>query len=215
MAHGARVRRRPRACAPDRTLYELRGGNAAVNESQKFSDVVAMAPAGPSTVISGLCGRGQAVSAGGPRRPGRVHGHPGGGPRSGARATPGHGQLVRRAVRPDRLRRGACAFLHGEDGAPAARPAGQSQERIAASETMSVASRTTDRIDRRFRPKSAKRRRRPSGIVRDLKKSAFALMTGFEKIGILTEISGKDWYISKGYWISSEMRPVRTSSGCV
>ena len=42
MAHGARVRRRPRACAPDRILYELRGGNAAVNQSQKFSDVVAM-----------------------------------------------------------------------------------------------------------------------------------------------------------------------------
>ena len=54
-------------------------------------------------------------------------------------ATPGHGSLVRRAVRPDRLRRGACAFLYGEHGAPAARPAGQSQERIAASETMTVA----------------------------------------------------------------------------
>ena len=79
-----------------------------------------------------------------------VHGLPGGGPQSGARATPGHGPLVRRAVRPDRLRRGACAFLHGEHGAPAARPAGQSQERIAASETMTVAPGMAGRIDAAF-----------------------------------------------------------------
>ena len=42
MAHGARVRRRPRACASDRIVNELCGGNAAVNQSQKFSDIVAM-----------------------------------------------------------------------------------------------------------------------------------------------------------------------------
>ena len=66
------------------------------------------------------------------------------------RATPGHGSLVRRAVRPDRLRRGACAFLHGEHGAPAARPAGQSQERIAASETMTVACWMAGGIDAAF-----------------------------------------------------------------
>ena len=104
----------------------------------------------PGQGISGLCGRGQAVSAGGRRRPGRFHGLSGGGPRSGARATPEHGQLVRRAVRPDRLRRGACAPLHGEHGAPAARPAGQSQERIAASETMTVAPGMVGRIDAAF-----------------------------------------------------------------
>ena len=43
-------------------------------------------------------------------------------------------------------------------GAPAARPAGQPQERIAASETMTVASRMAGRIDQRFRPQKA-----PSG----------------------------------------------------
>ena len=107
---------------------------------------------------------GQAVSAGGRRRPGRVHGLSGGGPRSGARATPGHGPLVRRAVRPDRLRRGACAFLHGEHGAPAARPAGQSQERIAASETMTVAPGMAGRIDAAF---SAENRQVTPKALRD------------------------------------------------
>ena len=43
---------------------------------------------------------GQTVSAGGRWRPGRVHGLPGGGPRSGARATPGYGPLVRRTFDP-------------------------------------------------------------------------------------------------------------------
>ena len=52
----------------------------------------------PDREYPAFCGRGQALSAGGRRRPGRVHGLPGGGPRSGARATPGHGPLVRRAV---------------------------------------------------------------------------------------------------------------------
>ena len=65
----------------------------------------------------------------------------------GAAATPGHGSLVRRAVRPDRLRRGACAFLHGEHGAPAARPAGQPKERVAATETMTAAPGWAGRID--------------------------------------------------------------------
>ena len=59
----------------------------------------------PGHGVSGLRRRGQALSAGGRRRSGRVHGLSGGGPRSGARATPGYGPLVRRAVRPDRLRR--------------------------------------------------------------------------------------------------------------
>ena len=38
-------------------------------------------------------------------------------------------------------------FLHGEHGAPAAQPAGQSQERIAASETMTAALGMAGRID--------------------------------------------------------------------
>ena len=66
------------------------------------------------------------------------------------------------------------------------------------------------RADRRgrFRPKIAKRCRRHSGTVLSLKKSAFALMTDFEKAGILTKIAGKDCYISTQYRLSSEMRSV-------
>ena len=58
---------------------------------------------------------------------------------------------------------------------------------------------------RRFRPKIVKRRRRHSGTVLNLKKSAFALMTDFEKAGIRTSISGKDSYISTRYRFSSKM----------
>ena len=62
----------------------------------------------------------------------------GGGPRSGARATPGHGPLVRRTVRPDRLGRGAGAVRHGEHGAPAARSTGQPQDWITATERLTA-----------------------------------------------------------------------------
>ena len=59
---------------------------------------------------------------------------PGSDPRSGAL---GDARLVRRSVRSDRVRRCACPFQHGEDGAASARPARQPQERIAASEAVS------------------------------------------------------------------------------
>ena len=42
----------------------------------------------------------------------------------------------------------------------------------------------------------------------EFEKSAFALMTDFGKAGILTEIAGKDCYISTRYRISSEIRSV-------
>ena len=60
--------------------------------------------------------------------------------------TPGHGPLVRPTVRSNRVRRGAGPFRHGEHGASQVRPAGQPQERIAASETMTAASRMIGRL---------------------------------------------------------------------
>ena len=92
----------------------------------------------PGHGVSGVRGRGQALSPGGCRRPGRFHGLSGGGPRFGARATPGHGPLVRRTVRPDRLGREAGAVRHGEHGAPAARSTGQPQDWITANETLTA-----------------------------------------------------------------------------
>ena len=59
-----------------------------------------------------------------------------------------------------------------------------------------------------FRPKIAKRRRRHSGTVPHLKKSAFVLMTDFKKAGILREITEIDYYISTGYKLFLEMRSV-------
>ena len=92
----------------------------------------------PGHGVSSLRGRGQALSAGGRRRSVRFHGLSGGGRRFGARATPGHGPLVRRTVRPDRLGRGAGAVRHGEHGAPAARSTGQPQDWITATETLTA-----------------------------------------------------------------------------
>ena len=111
--------------------------------------------------------------------PDGFHGLPGGGPRSRARAAPGHGPLVRRAVRPDRLRRGAGAFRHGEHGAPAARPAGQSQERIAAPETMTVAPGMTGRIDAAF--SAANRQATPKALRNgpEFEKSCIRFDDGF------------------------------------
>ena len=101
----------------------------------------------PGQGISGLRGRGQALSAGGRRRPGGFMGFLEAVLDLAHEQYREHGSLVRRAVRPDRLRRGAGPFLHGEHGAPTAWPAGQSQERIAASETMTVAPGMAGRID--------------------------------------------------------------------
>ena len=163
----------------------------------------------PGQGVSSLRGRGQALSAGGRRRPGRVHGLPGGGPRSGAPATSGHGSLVRRAVPPDRLGRGACAFLHGEHGAPPARPAGQSQERIAATETMTVASWMAGRIDAAFSGENRQATPKALRNGHEFKKSAFAMMTDCENTGNRTKkavIFQRDTDFSRKYAPSTAER---------